>query len=86
MRSHILHYDWSLTKIKKVEIKIHKLLTMHRTHHPKPDINRSHFSHKEGGRELVQLELSLKTSIIGIDAYNADPKCRVCDKHTKTID
>ena len=74
MRSNVLHYNWSLTEIKKVEIKIRKFLTMHRTHHPKSDISRSCFSRKEGGRELVQLELSLKISIIGVDAYNTDPK------------
>ena len=59
----------SLTYIKKVDTKIRKLLTMHRMHHPKSDVNRSYLPRKEGGRGLVQLELPLKTSIIGMDTY-----------------
>ena len=42
---------------------------MYRMHYPKYDVNRLYLPHKEGGRGLVQLELSLKTSIIGIDTY-----------------
>ena len=41
--------------------------TMHRKHHPKSDVNRLYLPRKEEGRE--QLELSPKTSIIGIDNY-----------------
>ena len=36
-------------------------------HHPKSDVNRLYLPRKEGGKGLVQLELSLKTPIIGID-------------------
>ena len=61
--------NWSLNEIKKVDTKIRKLLTMHRMHHPKSDVNRLYFTRKEGGKGLVQLELSLKTSIIGMDTY-----------------
>ena len=32
--------NWSLTEIKKADTKIRKLLTMHRMHHPKSDVNR----------------------------------------------
>ena len=39
------------------------------SHHPKSDVNRLYLPHKEGGRGLVQLELSLKTSIIGMNTY-----------------
>ena len=38
-------------------------------HHPKSDVNRLYLPRKEGGRGLVQLEVSLKTSIIGMDTY-----------------
>ena len=61
--------NWSLTEIRKVNTKIRKLLTIYRIHHPKSDINRFYLPRKEGGRGLVQLELSLKMSIIGIDTY-----------------
>ena len=42
---------------------------MHQMYHPKYDVNRLYLPHEEGGRGLVQLELSLKTSIIGNDTY-----------------
>ena len=61
--------NWSLTEMRKVNTKIRKLLTIYRIHHPKSDINRFYLPRKEGGRGLVQLELSLKMSIIGIDTY-----------------
>ena len=61
--------NWSLTEIKKVDTKIRKILTMHRVDHPKSDVNRLYLPRKEGGRGLVQFELSLKTSIIGMDTY-----------------
>ena len=42
---------------------------MHRIHHSKSDVNRLYLPRKEERRGLVQLEISLKTSIIGIDTY-----------------
>ena len=57
----------SLTEIKKVDTKIRKLLTVHRMHHPKSDVNRLYLRRREESRRLVQLELSLKTSIIRMD-------------------
>ena len=44
--------NWSLTEIKKVDIKIRKLLTMYLMHHPKSDVNRLYLPRKEGGRGL----------------------------------
>ena len=61
--------NWLHTEIKKVDTKICKLLTMPQMHHPKSDANSLYRPCKEGGRELVQLELSLKMSIIGMDTY-----------------
>ena len=46
-----------------------KLLPMHRMYHPKSDVNKLFFPRKEGGRGLVQLELSLKTSVVKMDTY-----------------
>ena len=63
--------SWSLTKIKKVDTKIRKLLKVHRMHHPKSNVNRLYLYCKKG-RGLVQIELSLKTSIIGMDTYLND--------------
>ena len=78
--------NWSHTEIKKVDTKIFKLLTMHRMHHPKSDINRLYLPRKEGGRGLVQLELSLKTSITGMDTYlndTNDSMLKLVKKHEK---
>ena len=63
--------SWSLTKIKKVDTKIRKLLKVYRMHHPKSNVNRLYLYCKKG-RGLVQVELSLKTSIIGMDTYLND--------------
>ena len=38
-------------------------------HHPKSDVNRLYLPRKEGSMGLLQCELSLKTSIIGIGTY-----------------
>ena len=38
-------------------------------HHPKSDVNRSYLPRKKGGRGLVQLELSQKTSVIEMGTY-----------------
>ena len=38
-------------------------------HHHESDVNRLYLPHKGGGKGLVQLELSLKTLIIGMDIY-----------------
>ena len=70
---------------------------MHQMYHPKSDANRLYLPAKEGCRGLVQLELFLKVSIIdqslptrnfqgNILENGSDLKCRVCDKHTETID
>ena len=62
--------NWSLTEIKKVDTIIRKFLIMHQMHHPKSDdVNRFYLPRKEGGRGLVQFELSLKASVIGMDTY-----------------
>ena len=65
----MIHFNWSLTKIKKDDNKIRKLLTMHHMHHPKSDVNRLYLPCKEGGRGLAQVELSLKTLVIGMATY-----------------
>ena len=47
--------NWSLTKIKKVDPNVRKLLTMHRMHHPKSDVNRLYLPRKEGVGDLRNL-------------------------------
>ena len=43
--------NWSLTKIKKVDTKIPKLLKIHRMHHPKSDVNILYLPRKEASSQ-----------------------------------
>ena len=42
---------------------------MHQIYHPKFNIGRLYLPRKEGGRGLVRIELSLKTTVIGMGTY-----------------
>ena len=42
---------------------------MEKMHHPKADVDRLYLPRAEGGRGLIQLELTLKTTTIGLDTY-----------------
>ena len=69
--------NWYLAEMGKVDTKISKLLTMYRMHHPKSDVNRLYLPRKEVGSGLVQLELSLKTSIIRKNTYLKKTGCSI---------
>eukprot|EP00795_Rhopilema_esculentum_P000152 gene152-9769_t len=61
--------NWNLTEIKKMDTKIRKILTCNRMHHPKADVDRLYLPRRQGGRGMIQLELSYKTSTIGLVKY-----------------
>ena len=61
--------DWNLSKVKSLDIKIRKMMTTHIMHHPKADIYHLYLPRSNGGRGLTQLELSYKTSTIGLFRY-----------------
>ena len=61
--------NWTLSDIKKIDVKIRKLMTCSRMHHPKADVDRLYIPRKEGGRGMIQLELSLKTTTIDLQKY-----------------
>ena len=61
--------NWTLSDITKIDTKIRKLMSCNRMHHPKADVNRLYIPRKDGGRGLIQLELSLKTATIGLQRY-----------------
>ena len=61
--------NWTPSYIKKMDTKIRKLMTCNRMHHPKADVDRSYIPRNEGGRGMIQLELSLKTTTIGMQKY-----------------
>ncbi len=75
--------DWKLNNIKRIDTKTRKILTMEKMHHPKADINRLYLPRASGGQGLVQLELTFKTTTIGLDAYltNSDDPLLWIVKH-----
>ena len=60
---------WNLSEVKRLDIKIRKMMTTRSMHHPKADIHRLYLPRSSGGRGLTQLELSYKTSTIGLFRY-----------------
>ena len=76
--------NWNIPEIKRIDTKIRKLLTTHRMHHPKSDVDRLYVPQKEGGRGLIQLELTYKTTTIGLKKYletNDDWMIQLVRKH-----
>ena len=61
--------NWNMREIQKLDTKIRKLLTMNNMHHPKADVERLYLPRSSGGRGIVQLELSYKTTTIGQYRY-----------------
>ena len=54
---------------KKMDTKVRKLITCHRIHHPRADIERHYVKRENDGRGLIQLELTYKTITIGLKKY-----------------
>ena len=61
--------NWTSAEIKKLDVKTRKLLTIHRAHHPKADVDRLYIKRSEGGRGLLQIEMLHKSELIGMDEY-----------------
>jgi hypothetical protein len=61
--------SWRLEEIRKIDLKTRKILTMHKMHHPKVDIDRLHVKRKGGGRGLLQIETTYKAETINIAEY-----------------
>jgi len=61
--------NWMLRELAKLDTKTRKFLTMYKMHHPKSDVDRLYLPRIEGGRGLIQLELSYKTTTIDLDKY-----------------
>ena len=58
--------DWNLSEVKRLDVKIRKKMATRSMYHPKADIHRLYLPRSSGGRGLTQLELSYKTSTIGL--------------------
>ena len=69
--------NWNLDEIKKIDRKIRKLMTLSRMHHSKADVSRMYIPRKEGGRGMVNLEMTYKTATIGLNSYLESPEDRM---------
>jgi len=61
--------NWRLEEIREFERKIRKVLTMYKLRNPKGDIDRVYVKRKEGGRGLLQIEVTHKAEITDIAEY-----------------
>ena len=61
--------NWTLQELAKLDTKTRNFLTMYKMHHPKSDVDRLYLLRNEGGGGLIQLELSCKSTTIGLDKY-----------------
>ena len=52
-----------------MDAKVMKLITCHRKHHPRTDIERLYIRRENGGRGLIQQEMTNKTTTIGLKKY-----------------
>ena len=79
--------NWTMSEIKRLDIKVRKLLIMNKMHHPKADVGRLYIRISEGGKGLLQLELLYKTITIGLQAYldsTQDWMLQLANRHEKT--
>ena len=61
--------NWTLHDLRRIDTKIRKLLTCYKMHHPKADKDRLYLPGSAGDRNLLQTELTYKTTTIGLQKY-----------------
>ena len=61
--------NWKMEELMKLDRKTRKILKMTKMHHPKADVDRLYSPRKAGGRGLVQLEITYKTTTIDLNTY-----------------
>ena len=61
--------NWTLQELAKLDTKTRDFLTMYKMHLPKSDVDRLYLPRNEGGGWFIQLELSYKSTTIGLDKY-----------------
>ena len=66
--------NWKINDLKRLDTKTRKLLTMYRMHHPKADVDRLYLPRSEGGRGLMQIELTFKIVTVGLETYLRESK------------
>jgi hypothetical protein len=76
--------DWRLEEIRKFDRKTNKVLPVYKLHNPKGDIDRLYVKRKEGGRGLLEIEVTNKAEIMNTVEYlNTQyiyrrPVCKYC--------
>ena len=60
---------WTRDELKQMNQKTRKLVTMHKTLHPRDDVDRLYVSRKEGGRGPASIEDSVDASIQRFEDY-----------------
>ena len=60
---------WTRDELKQMDQRTRKLMTMHKTLHPRDDVDRLYVSRKEGGRGLASIEDSVDASIQRLEDY-----------------
>ena len=66
--------NWQMQEVKKMDAKTRKIMTMTRMNHLKAGVDRIYVSREEGGRRLIQLECTYRTSKIGLEIYLKEAK------------
>ena len=61
--------NWNLEEIKGIDRKIRKLITINRMHLLKADVSRMYIPRKEGGQRMINLEMTYKTTTLGLNSY-----------------
>ena len=54
---------WTRDKLRQMDQRTRKLMTMHKALHPRDDVDRLYVSRKEGGRGLASIEDNVDASI-----------------------
>ena len=60
---------WTRDKLKQMDQRARKLMTMHKALHPRDDVDRLYVSRKEGGRGLASIEDIDDASIQRLEDY-----------------
>ncbi|XP_067017791.1 uncharacterized protein [Acropora muricata] len=79
--------NWTAEDIKNLDRKTRKLLTKERMHHPKSDVDRIYLPRSLGGRGLIQIETTYKTTTIGLATYlekSDDPLPKSVNQHEES--
>ena len=73
---------WSRLQLKEIDRRMRKLLTMHNGFLPKSNLERLYLSRSEGSRELIGVQDTVGTAILGLTNYVRNSKERLIAAHT----